>query len=389
MRFIRTRDPDLLVLRGTHLPTLIQGGFLLLVGACLLVAAVEGEEPISRAALHTHFALRFWLSVAVVFCGLLLLLWRHGIRMHRRERTVTVWHGVLMPFIRQQRTFAELRAVSLAQVDICDGVAWRVLLECTDTPVTLALPGSYTEARAVAERVATFLALPCADSSSGVLVVRDGATLGQSLRERVTAEGRVTAAPTAPPDLRLRVSRDSRSVCVDFPLPDVRRQAVLVVVVVALAFVITFSTLTALVWVYLPPRPAAVRLRIGWLLGGGLLLALPLLWCLRRWLAELRLEGIRLTVSAADGLRLETRSRAGLTVDSIPASEIEELLIIGVCQPDGALPAARGSARGASGPCHPPHILARSDKSTLALGAGLRPEELRFLHDLILHTLVS
>lgn len=397
---VSLHDPDVLN-RHESVGCLRRLGIvLLLIGAGLLFMAWSLSET-GRGQPRAPIVLLAVGSMTLLggaFCALV----HGGAFLDRREKVEVRWWKAAGLGRRQGKSFAGADRVTI-------GVDSGGADSPTTYPVRLAgpagiealaldKPADYQQARATGEQVARFLDLPLHDHSAGVPVVRQPAELDEPLRSRLRRTNGLPPLPTAPPDPRARVDQASNGLRIE-----IAGAGVSAVGWIPVGFAAVFS---AIVGANLLPA----LLRGGWSpsLGLGLLFVLaPLLLTLKGAGSQV----LRRTVIEASrlGLRVEMVHWLTRKTVEIPADEIEELILLRLDAP-GGLPGKESAeawewslehGRTSDGRALPkaprwlwrlaqtPGILARSDRVSVTVAAGLPPEELAYLHGLLLRALVG
>ncbi len=381
-------------------------GFLL---PCLL--ANLGLDPNRELGL----GLVDYFGAILILAAIAIMLFRHGVVIDRGRRLYTRWAGFVVPMKRAQSSLDEYERVTL-------GCANRISWGKTETvyPVGLAGPDAaaitvddekvdYYLARRFAEDIARFLGFPLADSSSGTLVVREATHLDESLREQVQRTGEQITLPPPPPGLRSKFVAEGSGLTIDIPGIGLGKMVTVYRVVFG-AIVVLFMA-SAIVSILSPGNP--VPFTVG-------LIALVVFFFIPLWFLGnemwMQFRGPWVRVSPT-----ELELRQGRKVTTIPAAELEELLVIG--DPDPLVPASEQSKEQAqpdgetAGGVQPASgdpqqqladlektaglrgsitrlrggsaIHARSDSRTVTFGQGLDPEELRYLYAMIKKVLAT
>ncbi len=390
-RYAVTRGGGCLMLFG--LPFLA-AGILVIVMGLLGKMNMEGGGPAPLL-----LVIPFGLVFALVGAG--LMFGRAGIVIDKRSRTVTRWWGLLVPFKSETFPVEKVKAVTISrEVRTSHSskggsrsyTVYPVRLAGAAKPVDVEESRDYEKARHRAEEVAKFLEVGLEDSSTGEKVVREAGTLDESLRDRYRREERPRERPEVPAGCRILSGASGSEATFDIPP---KGFAVIEIIGMVLGAAFAFVPL-----IFLGPMffgssdsegfdiekmwPLAVFLGVFMLLWLGFPLVM-IVGTIKKATAR-----VRLTVSPRE-LRLERRTFLGTKALLIPADELEELEV-GAAGSAG-LPSARAGARGAARMgAHPVAALfgvrkvvtARSDRATLTFGAGLRPDELKWLRDVVL-----
>ncbi|HPS79008.1 MAG TPA: hypothetical protein PLS53_12695, partial [Thermoanaerobaculaceae bacterium] len=376
------------------------GIVLLLFGAGLLFTAwklVEARSGQPRATI-VLLAVGTMALLGGGFCAFV----RGGAFLDRREKVEVTWWRAAGLGRRKAMSFAGVDRVTIEKEsggsDSPTTYPVRLAGSAGIEALVLDKPSDYQQARATGEQVARFLDLPLHDHSAGIPVVRQPARLDEPLRSRLHRTGELPPLPSAPPDPRARVERTSDGLRIE-----IAGAGVSAVGWIPVGFAAVFSTIVG-------ANLLPALLRGGWspFLGLGLLFVLaPLLLTLKGAGSQV----LRRTVIEANrlGLRVEmvhwlTRQRV-----AIPADELEELILPRLDAP--GIPLGKETAEvwkwsldrgrlpdGGAVPkplnwlwrlAQTPGILARSDRVSVTLAAGLPPEELAYLHGMLVRALVQ
>lgn len=334
-----------------------------------------------------------------LLAGAFCLLVRGGIHLDRRRRVEVSWWSVLGLGRRKETSFAGCDRVEIEKDsgDSDSPTTYPARLAGPDgvEPLTLDAPTDYQRARRAAEAVARFLSLPLHDCSAGDVVVRQPAELDEPLRSRLRRTGGPPHLPPAPPAPKARVEQTHEGLRVEVVGAGPSATAWLPV-----GCAVLFAALVGVAFwsgTIRSPRPFAIAV--------GVFVALPILAALGA--AARHLLQRTVVVAGRLGLRVEQASLLGRTVIEIPADELEELVIVRPDAPPlpegaasaeqwrwslehGRMPDGRKASKivrwawrlaGSQG------IVARSDRVSVTFGAGLPPEELAYLHALLLREL--
>lgn len=333
--------------------------------------------------------------VAGAFC----LLVRGGTFLDRRRRVQVSWWSVLGLGRRRETSFAGTERVEVEKdsgdSDSPTTYPARLVGPEGVEPLRLDAPTDYQQARRAAEAVARFLTLPLHDRSAGEVVVRQPAELDEPLRSRIRRTGGPPELPAAPVAPRAQVEQTHEGLRVEIVGAGPSAAAWLPVgcAVLFAAFVgLTFwSGATR------SPRPLVIAV--------GVFVAVPILAALGTAVRHVLQRTV--VVAGRLGLRVEQAFLLGRKVIEIPADELEELVLLrpdappmpeGAASADewrwslehGRMPDGREASKvvrwawrlaGSQG------ITARSDRVSVTFGAGLPPEELAYLHALLLREL--
>ncbi|RCK80981.1 MAG: hypothetical protein OZSIB_2358 [Candidatus Ozemobacter sibiricus] len=319
-----------------------------------------------------------FMSIPFLLIGVGLLFGRSALILDRRRQKVVQWWGLLVPFSKTERDFQELDRVELS-VERRGGknkvTVFPVTLTGKGKPIEIDAPRTHFAARTLAEKVAKFLQLGIMDSSMGVGVFREAGTLDESLRDRILRQDGPAPPPPADDHRRGRIHYQTRDETGAFILPRVGFTP-------AMALTLGIGGLVALVCagVFLVPIlsmldekdgdwPALVMISLFILpifisIGGMLIYGIKTTTTQEKLLASPR------------GLVIERTDCFGKTQFTMPAAELEEL--------------ERGVWReGPRAIFAEPALHARSDKTEIAFGHGLTPNELDWLWRAIRHHLTA
>lgn len=334
-----------------------------------------------------------------LLAGAFCLLVRGGTHLDRRRRVQVSWWSVLGLGRRKETPFAGCDRVEIEKDsgDSDSPTTFPARLAGPEgvEPLRLDAPTDYQPARRAAEAVARFLSLPLHDRSAGEVVVRQPAELDEPLRARIRRTGGPPGLPQPPASPKARTEQTHEGLRVEIVGAGPSAAAWLPVgcAVLFAAFVgLTFwSGATR------SPRPLVIAV--------GVFVAVPILAALGTAVRHVLQRTV--VVAGRLGLRVEQAFLLGRKVIEIPADELEELVLLrpdappmpeGAASADewrwslehGRMPDGREAPRvarwawrlaGSQG------IAARSDRVSVTFGAGLPPEELAYLHALLLREL--
>ena len=360
------------------------GGWMALVGMVPLLMGLVGcyrafaGEPQGWSS-DSMLAGLAELAGSLLFAGLgvVLAFGRHGYIFDRREWQVTIWWGLLRPWLTRTRPLAEFDRVTLDRRMVRNGKTTQELfpveLQGSGAPLRLVQPPDYEPARRRAEAMAEFLELELYDSTSGAVSVREPGRLNESLREQALTSGETVEWPELPEGSRIDYRTEGEQAIV--VLPPTRIAAAKRAVCIALVLVGVDLALFALLPILVPGIPTVVS-ALGLVLSlmGAFAVAAILFFKPGR-LAEG--EGERIVISARE-LRCQGGVFSGSAPAAIASDELEELHL----EPSIEHPLA--SVLGLTG-----GLVARSDRQTLRFGMGLSLAERQWLRDVIRYIVVG
>lgn len=331
--------------------------------------------------------------------GVFCLLVRGGSYLDRRRQVEVSWWNVAGWGRRKETSFAGCARVELEK-DSGDGdssTTYPVRLAGAEGVSALRVDADtdYQAARRAGEAVARFLSLPLYDRSAGELVVRLPAELDEPLRSRLRRTGGPPPLPSPPATPKARIERTPDGQHIEIVGAGSTHVAWLPVGCTLLFAALVLSSGWSII--ARSPWPLAVAV--------AAFLALPLIESLRSAARHV----LRRTVIVAGpfGLRIEAVFLLGRRVVEIPPEELEELILL---KPEAPrLPSEQASAEewkwsldhgrmpdGTEAPralrwawrlAGTQGILARSDRQSVTFAAGLPPDELAYLHALLLRAL--
>ncbi|NOY82208.1 MAG: hypothetical protein GXP31_14515 [Kiritimatiellaeota bacterium] len=316
-----------------------------------------------------------------VLVGLGLVFGRRGCRMDKKRRTIQCWSSLIVPLKQKLYRFEDFTSVSVTREvrrsDKSTYIVFPVRLRGEDdTKLDLQEFRQYPESRALAEQVAKFLELPFADSSAGAEVVRAPDELDLSLKERVQRSAALQPLPEPPSNLQTRILRKDRSVRLEIP-PGAnvfRSFGKLIFIPIAIVELVVLGVALNIFF-----KEGGV-IGIAALVLIGVFSLVFLFVFVRKVLPVLGGGATRVTVTDRE-LRVERRSAFGSRVETIPADELEELLVAPTPQEEiEKVPALL------TGLVQAP-IVARSDTKTIQFGGHLPEAEKEFLAAVILNAL--
>lgn len=322
-------------------------------------------------------------SSIFVTVGLVLALGRKGVLLDRRAGTLTVWWGLLMPWVRKAQPLTGINAVTITkELRSSKNGSYTVYVVRLDGPVMTAVTcqewRTYEPARALGEACAKFLVVPLRDSSSGTLVVREAAYLDEPLVARLRRDGAAPGVPPAPACLHTTVTHKDHAVSLDIPRPPLPWLRLLVPLVTVLLPVGIF---VALVLGTLRGHDAgAMRVVPLGMAGVFVVVVLVSMGVIGgRGRAQVRV------VASPAGLRVLQHGLFSLKTVDIPNQELEELELPRPYVLPAQVPAMLATMMARN----TPGIIARSDQRTLEFGAHLPYEEKAYLHALIVQALLA
>lgn len=395
---VSPHDPDVLDKRESTGCLRRLGFGLLLTGTVCLILLWKAHE--AGKATSPVTVVLVLLAVLPLLGGAFCVLVRGGTYLDRRQKVQVSWWRAPGFGRRKETPFAGSDRVTIEKDsgDSDSPTTYPVRLAGPAGVEGLVLdrPSDYQQARANGERVARFLDLPLHDGSAGVVTVRQPTELDEPLRSRLRRTGGPPPLPPAPPDPRARVEQTPEGLRVEIAGPGATAIGWLPVGLAAVFSII----------VGLSILPSLLRA------GPSLFLAIGVLFVLAPVLLTLKGAGttvLRRTVVVASRLALRVEQHAWLTRTTveIPADELEELVLLSLDAPK--LPPGQGDAEvwrwsldhgrmpdGREAPqalrwlwrlATTPGIVARSDRVSIVIGAGLPPEELAYLHGRLLRAL--
>ncbi len=326
---------------------------------------------------------------------------RAGIAIDKRSGTVTKWWGAIVRFSSKSFPTDEVKAVTISREvrtshsskgGSSSYTVYPVRLAGAAKPVNVEEPRDYEKARRRAEELAKFLDVGVEDSSTGKRIVREAGTLDESLRERYRREGRPPERPAEPAGCRIVSGASGSEATFDLPPKGFAAVEIIGMVIAAAFALVPFIFLGPMLFGSSDSEgfdiekmwPLAIFLGVFMLLWLGFPLVM-IVGTIKRATAR-----VRLTVYPL-GLSLERKSFLGTKTLRIPADELEELEIGDTAARSlASMSVGKGSARqpgmqGLLSLFGPKQVVtARSDRITLTFGAGLRPEELEGLRDVVL-----
>lgn len=327
--------------------TSLPGVVFCAIAALTFAVALKDETPASYGLV----------PITTLAVGLVWLLQGRGAIVDRSAGTLTAWWGLVRPAWPLRSATTRLGAVTHVSVGArTEGsrgqrtTVFPVRIEPSAGEVWA--PERYEVARASAERIARQLGTSLHDESSGVLVVREAATLDEPLRARVRREGALPPAPPAVP-ARFAVETEGDETLCALPPRGVGYEAVL-----GLLTGVGYAAVGYFVLRQFTPAAFGARVATAALVALAALVAFVVA---ARGRATVRFSARRVACSPATPWR---RSLA------IEADAIEDLLLVDVPR-IGAFGPTTERARS---------IWLRSDARTLRLGADLTAEEAAWLH---------
>jgi hypothetical protein len=360
---------------GDRLEIKTGGGCLMLFGlpffaAGLFVMSLPFWEHGGDDA-PAFFVIPFGLIFASVGGG--IMFGRAGTVADNRTRTLTRWWGLLVPFKSTSVSFDDIEAVTiLREVRRSKNSTYTVYpvrITGKGGTIDIETPRDYDSARKRSEDFAKFIDVRVEDSSSGERVVREAGTLDESLRDRLRREGRPAVRPVEPDGCRIATSAAGSEAVFEIPPRGFGIGEYIVVGFIGVFEVVSlFIGLAAVGGILSDGEDAPLPMVVGMGVFGLVWLGLPLLAILG--IANSAKAVDRVIVSPRE-LRVERKGIFGLKTLVIPADELEELHL---GRAENRVPTSFAGSQ---------TIVARSDRVSISLGAGLTPDELTWLHDVI------
>ena len=307
--------------------------------------------------------------------GAILVCVRMGVVIDRRQRTITTWWGLLVPFFRTEHPLSEARFVSISREERRAGrttyEVFPVRLERANTrAVAIRAAPDHDTARRFAEDVARFVHLGIRDRSSRQEVAREAGTLDQPVQRSVRRAGASMRLPAQPPAARAIFAYGGARSPSTIEIPPIGHDAreFRRLVVVACVSALVFELIAYGEW----DVPTGVGGLLGFLLVPGLLLPLVIRSAVLR-------EDL---VVSPDDLVVTRRDLFGTTITRLTSREIEEVEVI---QGKHGLTGRFAVIGGGSD-----RVAIRSDRGSIELGATLSNRaEVTWLRDVLVHILTS
>ncbi|MHC4201125.1 MAG: hypothetical protein ACYSU0_14125 [Planctomycetota bacterium] len=390
-RYVVKRGGGCLMLFG--LPFFAAGVAVMVLGVLGKMTSESGGPP------PLVIIIPFGLIFASVGAG--LMFGRAGIVIDKRSGTVTKWWGLLVPFKRTTFPVEKIRAVTITsevrRSKNSTYTVYPVRLIGPAEPLNVEEPRDSDRARRRAEELAKFLDLGVEDSSSGKKVVREAGTLDESLRDRYRREGRPRERPGEPAGCRIVSGASGSEATFDIPPKGFAAVEVIGMVIGAI-----FAFVPLIIGGVLLGESGPKDIEKAWpfliFVGLFMLVWMGIPFAMIVTTIKKARARERLSVSPRE-LRLDRKTFFGTKTTIIPADELEEL-DLGSPGSERFPPMSAGVGKLTSGSAgtrirmgnHPLASLfglkgvvkARSDRVTLTFGAGLGPEELKWLRDVVL-----
>ncbi len=316
--------------------------------------------------------------------GAALVLGRGGTIIDRRNRTVTTWWGLLVPFSHKQYSLDDYNSVTIKREvrrsKNSTYTVYPVRIEGGDKPISWEEPQKYQKAREQAERLATFMEMQVVDSTSGEAVIRAPGELDLSLREKMQQAGSEIEVPDPPDNMKTSFTTEGTRLIIETPPKGLRP---IHMIPLGLGFLIPAFVLLVVIM----PELAKDKHTTGWqiplVMSAFMGMLIPFAIFILPTLSAIRKQWR--VIASPESLRVERKGMLLTKAVEIPANELEELvlpkehIIPDTAQAPPIMMAlvkmmARGSKTG---------IRARSDNAEVSFGKGLDYEELRWLHAVI------
>ena len=358
-----SRDPDRLTVSTYRGPF----GGLVLLSVGLVVLTAPWWCGVGFSALHLFF------GGLLLLLGLAAIVVREKSIFDRRERVMIDCLNILGWSRRKTHPFDELGGVKLTAIQWKSSVEYVAQVVNPDGRMLTRITRTFDlkEARARAEEVARFAGLKMIDETTGTPVVREGAEVDESLRDRAARTGVDVNLPPQPPEARTTYTLREDTIILEIPPrgPGMKQKLgyaaaafCVALYVVLLALILTCAKEAD------PGSVPAFAAFLAFILIGvpAFLVALSYRNVTKRWRIEASPRELRVLVRGF--------LRKGETV--LPADTIEELSVVAVNQAtmtDGAPAEAQGERL----------ILARSDTARVSFADGLSDDELVWLKAVI------
>jgi hypothetical protein len=309
------------------------------------------------------------------------LLGRAGLTLDRRQKKVSSWWGLLIPFKTTDRNLAEVKHISIT-TEVRGGknksTHYVVKLAFPTDALEIEAPMDQRVARQLAERAAKFCGLGIVDSTSGDTVVREAGTLDESVTDRARRKGERVGFPAEIAGSRISYHLNGDTGA--FALPKVGFQAAhllgLVAGVGVFFFVGGFFLMPFLLTLHDANAP-------GFLPYVMMLFCLPVLGIPLFILGSVARSATtqERVLSSPKGVFVERSTCFGRSLVGVKGEELEELFVARTTGRSGK-PSLLDSLMGK-------RIVARSDTTEVEFGAGLRPDEVEWLHQAVRYHLTA
>lgn len=402
-RRVKTKDPDIFEVRTEVRIVLTLLGLVVFLMGCSLIILSLGyfqfkvAEPLPLIAFGGVFFL----------LGLIMMAGRTVVIMHRRNRTIVKWHGLLVPIFKSRFRMDDFDRVTIEKqiIQRKNGtvVKYLVRLESSVGATKLVIDSStvYHDARVMAESLTKFLRIPMADSSSGTEVVRELDKLDESFRDKAQRTGEELELPDPPPDMKTQVTEKDGTVLVDIP-PIWKNKAliyILPIMVVSIAATLIFFV------------GGSENIELEDKVKGTFILIVVVGGFFSLYAVLTKKVHVK---ASRDALILEESVMGRKKVTTIPGSELEEFGLEKLEQGDNIVTLEPGNLsaanQGSNGdfqtdkkmkprksffsltdpkPVLKPEIIARSDRATIQFGGGLSYKELAYIHAVIKKAMIG
>ncbi|HOX37906.1 MAG TPA: hypothetical protein PL033_07955 [Candidatus Brocadiia bacterium] len=331
------------------------GGAAIAIGlVCVSIGCLAGVSMLKQGEYGGAAGVQFFTLVGIGLC-----FGRSGLILDKASGSYEKWYGIFTLVRRSTGKLDVLQHIALTR-------EVRRSKNNTYTVYPVRIRGNYSinigimegqdqrASRREAEFLAKALGIRMEDSTTGTVVVREGAEVDESLRERRRKSGEARQPlPEAPPDMRCRMSVEGASVRIEIPPAGLGAAAIPLafgVILLCLALgALMFGRALGLPWQVVATAGAV-----------GVMALIGVAWGTLQ-----AMRGVTVVIVSRDELRIEKQSSFGGSSEALPADEIEELIV--------------GRADGAPRPS----ILARSDAKTLSFGAGLPESEMEWIRRVI------
>lgn len=362
-----TNDPERIELKS--------GGGLLMVFGLPFFAAGVGMLSVYFGGVEIEDDAWVAALVGIIFAlvGAAIMFGRAAVIIDKRQGTLQRWWGLLVPWVRKSQPLSDFEMVETSLRVIRSKNSTRTVYPVTlvgpAAKVTLRQPGSATESRKLAERVANFLTLGVRDTTGQEPVTREAGHLDEPIRDRLMREGVVANWPEPPADTRLGYERIGDAAALTLPAEGFTTKALIPLVVTAGMAVFIGAFFLWPLWSEFGEGrgPGVLLLIIGLVFAGA-----PLLVGIGAALQMSR-TWERVTISPSE-LRVERIGPLGSKRWTLRVDALEGL----TCDAsEGAVMSRRSQAAGQAA------IVAESDADRVVFGRTVSGADRQWVHDAI------
>ncbi len=365
-------DPDVMeIRRGGGVLTAVGVFFLLLVLTFVGITLSSMQDTDSMIVASIFFGI-------MLIGDLALILGRAGIVIDRRQKLLTTWWGLLVPWSKTQYELTGFSCITITkEIRRSKNSTYTVyvvrLKNQESKDIHIEENQDYLTSRRSAETVAKFMNLPLSDNSSGSEVIRKPEELDESLRNRLRRTGQIKPMPEDLPETKIQHRIEGDTLILRLPKHGF---GIWVGCIVAIGIIISgiFSVIITVILAEFAKDPNFLL----FLLIAGVIALLPLGFCLfAAYYHYTMREEVHISPQR---LMLKKSWKFGKRSEEIQMDELEELELATVnqYQAKGRMPVGTG-ANFNQVSLFNPGIVARSDYKVMNFGQSLNRKEVEWV----------